>query len=298
MTAGRVPFLTTPPATLSPSGTSANVCAGLVETEFTGERLFPQERRLKAAFRKLLLKNVFSDYELPDLRVRSQNGWSWRLRMVANRSRIWCGRQVKREFIPLLPALLAHAANKSVQAWAPPLGGHRRARDGSASSGRQHCAFDDPGTAEPRLSSVPVHTLAANPGDGMGPQELEGSRSNGRCATACVWSACRRDPSWSQQHRVKKDVSVHYFHGDSGKVHDISALDPSADRPLKWDGEALPTSASVRTPRWRSPSRRRVDELQRGRRGPPPNTARRRFDVGFRPWCPLRSHNAAGLRES
>ena len=37
---------------------------------------------------------------------------------------------------------------------------------------------------------------------------------------------------------LKKDVSVHYFHGDSGKVHDISTLDPSADRPFEagWGG--------------------------------------------------------------
>ena len=37
---------------------------------------------------------------------------------------------------------------------------------------------------------------------------------------------------------LKKDVSVHYFHRDSGKVHDISALDPSTDRPFEagWGG--------------------------------------------------------------
>ena len=37
---------------------------------------------------------------------------------------------------------------------------------------------------------------------------------------------------------LKKDVTVHYFDGDSGKVHDISTLDPSADQPFEagWGG--------------------------------------------------------------
>ena len=37
---------------------------------------------------------------------------------------------------------------------------------------------------------------------------------------------------------MRKEVFVHYFHRDSGKVHDISTLDPSTDRPFEagWGG--------------------------------------------------------------
>jgi hypothetical protein len=77
----------------------------LVETEFTGERLFPQERRLKAAFRKILLENVFGDFELRVDRFRSQK----RLVLASAHGgdglphMVWSAGQ--REFIPLLLGL-------------------------------------------------------------------------------------------------------------------------------------------------------------------------------------------------
>jgi hypothetical protein len=75
----------------------------LVEQEFTGsERLFPQERRLKAIFRDLLQRNFFADFQLKVDKFRSQK------RLVLGGESIgeslpymvWSAGQ--REFVPLL----------------------------------------------------------------------------------------------------------------------------------------------------------------------------------------------------
>ncbi len=77
---------------------------GLIETEFSGESLFPQERRLKREFRDLLKRDVFSEFALKVDKVRSQK------RLVLGTGKegegenlpymVWSAGQ--REFVPLL----------------------------------------------------------------------------------------------------------------------------------------------------------------------------------------------------
>jgi hypothetical protein len=77
---------------------------GLVEQEFAGsENLFPQERRLKKEFRKMLERHVFGQYRLRIDKVRSQK----RLVLGAGEQplpfMVWSAGQ--REFVPLLLGL-------------------------------------------------------------------------------------------------------------------------------------------------------------------------------------------------
>ena len=75
---------------------------GLVQTEFSGESLFPQKRRLKKELRELLERDVFSKFALRVDKVRSQK------RLVLGTGRendnlpymVWSAGQ--REFVPLL----------------------------------------------------------------------------------------------------------------------------------------------------------------------------------------------------
>ena len=75
---------------------------GMIETEFGGESLFPQKRRLKEDLRDLLERDVFSKFELRVDRVRSQK------RLVLGTGQeddnlpfmVWSAGQ--REFVPLL----------------------------------------------------------------------------------------------------------------------------------------------------------------------------------------------------
>lgn len=77
----------------------------LVETEFSGESLFPQSKRLKKEFRDLLERDVFSDFALKIDKVRSQK----RLVLGAGTPddhlpyMVWSAGQ--REFVPLLLGL-------------------------------------------------------------------------------------------------------------------------------------------------------------------------------------------------
>jgi len=74
----------------------------LLETEFTKVNLFPQKKRLKEVFRKLLMRDVFGDFELRVDKPRSQK------RLVLGPAdgagvlpqMVWSAGQ--REFIPLL----------------------------------------------------------------------------------------------------------------------------------------------------------------------------------------------------
>ena len=75
---------------------------GLVQTEFSGESLFPQKRRLKKELRELLERDVFSKFALRVDKVRSQK------RLVLGTGQendnlpymVWSAGQ--REFVPLL----------------------------------------------------------------------------------------------------------------------------------------------------------------------------------------------------
>jgi hypothetical protein len=74
----------------------------LVEREFTSEKLFPQKKRLKGAFRELLERNLFSSFQLKIDKFRSQ-----RRLVLGNENNspplpymVWSAGQ--REFVPLL----------------------------------------------------------------------------------------------------------------------------------------------------------------------------------------------------
>ncbi len=211
----------------------------LVENEFTGERLFPQERRLKAAFRKLLLKNVFSDYELRIDRVRSQK----RLVLTSTHGgealphMVWSAGQ--REFIPLLLGLY----------WLmPPTKVSRR--------GHLHWVVIE--ELEMGLHPQAVNTVLLMILELLSrgyrvclsthsPQILEMTwalrnlKEAGATADALLrvfGVAADETLRRVSSNALNKDVAVHYFHSQSGIVHDISGLDPSAERPFEagWGG--------------------------------------------------------------
>jgi hypothetical protein len=211
----------------------------LLESEFTGERLFPQERRLKAAFRKLLLKNVFGDFELRIDKVRSQK----RLVLTSTHGgeglphMVWSAGQ--REFIPLLLGLYwlmppTKVSRRGDLRWVVieelEMGLHPQAVNAVLlmilellSRGYRVCLS----THSPQVLEMAW--------------ALKNLKDAGATADALLRvfglapdETLRRVGA----NALKKDVSVYYFHQDSGKVHDISTLDPSADRPFEagWGG--------------------------------------------------------------
>lgn len=201
----------------------------LLETEFTGELLFPQDRRLKGEFRQLLMRDVFAGFELRVDRVRSQR----RLVLGAKGGKdalphmVWSAGQ--REFVPLLlglywlmpPTKVARRGNlKWVVIEEPEMGLHPKAISGVLlmvlellRRGYKVClsthstqileftwALRNLQQAKAGSDSVlDLFDVRANPA----------TRSLGETALAT-------------------SIAVHYFDRASGRTHDISRLDPSA----------------------------------------------------------------------
>jgi hypothetical protein len=211
----------------------------LVEIEFTSDRLFPQERRLKAVFRKLLLQNVFGDFELKIDKVRSQK------RLVLSPAgggeglphMVWSAGQ--REFIPLLLGLYwllppSKVSRRESLGWVVieelEMGLHPQAVNAVLlmvlellSRGYRVC-----------LSTHSPQVL-----------EMTWALRNLRQAGAGADALLRVFGVGSDEtlravatNALEGDVSVYYFHRDTGHVHDISALDPGADQPFEagWGG--------------------------------------------------------------
>ncbi len=201
----------------------------LLETEFTGELLFPQDRRLKGEFRDLLTRDVFGGFELRVDRVRSQR----RLVLGAKGGKdalpqmVWSAGQ--REFVPLLLGMYwlmppTKVARRGDLEWVvieePEMGLHPKAISGVllmvlellrrgyrvclSTHSTQILEFawalrnlqDAKATAESVLDMFDVKATPA-------------TRSLGVTALAT-------------------GIAVHYFDRTSGRTHDISRLDPSA----------------------------------------------------------------------
>lgn len=201
----------------------------LLETEFTGELLFPQDRRLKGEFRDILTRDVFGGFELRVDRVRSQR------RLVLGEKggkdalphMVWSAGQ--REFVPLLlglywlmpPTKVARRASlKWVVIEEPEMGLHPRAISGVLlmvlellRRGYRVClsthstqilefawALRNLQEAKAGADSVlDMFDVKANPA----------TRSLGETALAT-------------------SIAVHYFDRVTGQTRDISRLDPSA----------------------------------------------------------------------
>ncbi len=202
----------------------------LVEQEFAGSDLFPQERRLKREFRDLLQRNVFSKYHLKVDKVRSQK------RLVLGPAgkaeplpyMVWSAGQ--REFVPLLLGFYWLMPSTKVSTrddirWVVleelEMGLHPRAIGvvlllvlELLARGYRVCLS----THSPQVLDAvwALKHLKANGADAqalLGVFEAENTQSMRKLADTAM----------------EKSVKVFYFDRDTGKTRDISELDPSAE---------------------------------------------------------------------
>ncbi len=202
----------------------------LVEQEFNGSDLFPQERRLKREFRDLLQRNVFSKYHLRVDKVRSQK------RLVLGPAgkaeplpyMVWSAGQ--REFVPLLLGFYWLMPSTKVSTrddirWVVleelEMGLHPRAIGvvlllvlELLARGYRVCLS----THSPQVLDAvwALKHLKANGADAqaiLGVFEAENSQSMRKLADTAMGKA----------------LKVFYFDRDTGKTRDISELDPSAE---------------------------------------------------------------------
>lgn len=211
----------------------------LLETEFTKVNLFPQKKRLKAAFRKLLIRDVFGSFELRIDKLRSQkrlvlgvtNGTDTLPQMV------WSAGQ--REFIPLLLGLY----------WLmPPTKVSRRA------SFRWVVIEELEMGLHPRAITAVLLMVLELLRRGYhvclsthSPQVLEMvwairnlQESAGTAEALLRVFGVGADPTLRSvaTSALSKRLTVYYYEGGSGRVHDISRLDPAAQTVFEaqWGG--------------------------------------------------------------
>jgi len=202
----------------------------LVEQEFAGSDLFPQERRLKREFRDLLQRNVFSKYHLRVDKVRSQK------RLVLGPAgkaeplpyMVWSAGQ--REFVPLLLGFYWLMPSTKVSTrddirWVVleelEMGLHPRAIGvvlllvlELLARGYRVCLS----THSPQVLDAvwALKHLKANGADAqaiLGVFEAENSQPMRKLADTAM----------------EKTLKVFYFDRETGKTRDISELDPSAE---------------------------------------------------------------------
>src|SRR5437763_499079 len=202
----------------------------LVEQEFGGSDLFPQERRLKREFRELLQRHVFSKYHLKVDKVRSQK------RLVLGPSgkaeplpyMVWSAGQ--REFVPLLLGFYWLMPSTKISTrddirWVVleelEMGLHPRAIGvvlllalELLARGYRVCLS----THSPQVLDAvwALKHLKANGADAqaiLGVFEAENTQAMRKLA----------DPA------MEKSLKVFYFDTETGKTRDISQLDPSAE---------------------------------------------------------------------
>jgi len=203
---------------------------GLVETEFSGESLFPQTRRLKKEFRTLLARDVFSKYALKVDKVRSQK------RLVLGQGKdsdglpymVWSAGQ--REFVPLLLGLYwlmppSKVARRGEIEWVVleeiEMGLHPK-----AISVVMLMVFE----LMSRGYRVCLSTHSAQILDAM--WALKNLREHGAKPEALleVFDAPKTQSMITLAKNVlSKTQAVHYFDRDSGTTRDISNLDPGAE---------------------------------------------------------------------
>lgn len=211
----------------------------LLETEFTSELLFPQDRRLKGEFRDILTRDVFGGYQLRVDRVRSQR------RLVLGQQgspdglphMVWSAGQ--REFVPLLLGLYwlmppTKVARRGNLEWVvieePEMGLHPRAITGVLlmvlellRRGYRVCLSTH--STQILEFAWALRSLRENGGSVESVLELFGVKANQ--ATRSLGDVA-----------LKTNVAVHYFDRESGRSHDISRLDPSASDSVEaaWGG--------------------------------------------------------------
>lgn len=211
----------------------------LLETEFTKVNLFPQKKRLKDAFRRLLVHDVFGGFELRVDKPRSQK------RLVLGPvgsmdvlpQMVWSAGQ--REFIPLLLGLYwlmppTKVSRRADIRWVvieePEMGLHPRAISAVLlmvlellRRGYRVCLS----THSPQVLEM-VWALRNLHESGASPEAL--LRVFGASAEGTLRSVAEA--------ALTKSVGVYYFDRDSGEVHDISSLDPSAQSAFEanWGG--------------------------------------------------------------
>jgi AAA domain, putative AbiEii toxin, Type IV TA system/AAA ATPase domain len=202
----------------------------LVEQEFAGSDLFPQERRLKREFRDLLRRHVFSKYHLKVDKVRSQK------RLILGPAgkaeplpyMVWSAGQ--REFVPLLLGFYWLMPSTKVSTrddirWVVleemEMGLHPRAIGvvlllvlELLARGYRVCLS----THSPQVLDAvwALKHLKANGADAqaiLGVFEAENTQSMRKLADTAM----------------EKTLKVFYFDRESGKTRDISELDPAAE---------------------------------------------------------------------
>ena len=211
----------------------------LLETEFTRVSLFPQQKRLKQAFRNLLKHDVFGDFELKVDKPRSQK------RLVLGPTdgtevlpqMVWSAGQ--REFIPLLlgfywlmpPTKVSRRADiRWVVIEEPEMGLHPRAVSAVLlmvlellRRGYRVClSTHSPQVLEMTWAMRNLKESNASPDSLLRVFGVHADNTLRSVASAAL----------------SKAISVHYYDRDSGQVHDISQLDPSAQSTFEsnWGG--------------------------------------------------------------
>jgi hypothetical protein len=210
----------------------------LVEQEFgRTEQIFPQERRLKGEFRKLLQEHVFSEFHLEVDKIHSQK----RLVLGSNGNSlpymVWSAGQ--REFVPLLLGLYwlmpptkvsTRGSIKWVVLEEPEMGLHPRAITvvllmvfELVHRGYRVC-----------VSTHSPHVLEAI----WALRQLK--ENNGRATDLLEAFEASNTQSMRKlaQSMMNKDVKVFYFDRETGRTKDISDLDPTVEEEGKsgWGG--------------------------------------------------------------
>ncbi len=212
---------------------------GLLETEFTRVNLFPQQKRLKQAFRNLLKHDVFGEFELKVDKPRSQK------RLVLGPTTgqevlpqmVWSAGQ--REFIPLLlgfywlmpPTKVSRRADiRWVVIEEPEMGLHPRAVSAVLlmvlellRRGYRVClSSHSPQVLEMTWAMRNLRESSASPDALLRVFGVHADRTLRDVAVRAL----------------SKDISVYYFDRDAGEIHDISQLDPSAQSAFEsnWGG--------------------------------------------------------------
>jgi hypothetical protein len=207
----------------------------LVEKELASGSLFPQQRRLKGEFRNLLERDVFSKYALKIDKVRSQK------RLVLGTDKegenlpymVWSAGQ--REFVPLLLGFYwlmppTKVSRRSQIEWVVleelEMGLHPR-----AISVVLLLVFE----LVARGYRVCLSTHSSQVLDAMWTLKHLGESGGASKALLDVFDAPKTRPMIRLADAVMTKVrKAYYFDKGSGKVHDISALDPGAEE----NGEA------------------------------------------------------------
>lgn len=211
----------------------------LLESEFTKVNLFPQKKRLKAAFRKLLTRDVFGNFELRVDKVRSQK------RLVLGPARgtevlpqmVWSAGQ--REFVPLLLGLYwlmppTKVSRRGQLRWAVieelEMGLHPRAITAVLLMVLELLRRGYRVVLSTHSPQVLEMAWAI--------RNLRESRASADALLRVFGMGAEPALRKVAGSALSKGISVYYYDGESGRIQDISGLDPSAQSHFEanWGG--------------------------------------------------------------